>query len=188
MSIVAEKKALRAQMRETITRIDREERAKRGCAIAEAVWAKAMAGSNASMIFYPLPDEPGIEEILNFLREGLVCLPRYLGDTDCYEAAVIKDRAADLESGKFGIPEPRAACKSLQLNQLDLVLVPGVAFSPDGARLGRGRGFYDRILDSVTGRKIGVAYDEQIVESVPAEAHDQRVTDIVTPTRWIRVS
>ena len=188
MNVATEKQELRERIREAVAMIKPAERESRGQAIADAIAAKVFREFEAAMLFFPLADEPGIETILNLSSKGVVCLPRYLGESDTYEAAVIADPEADLEPGKFGIPEPRAGCKSLRLNQLDLVLVPGVAFAPDGARLGRGRGFYDRILDSVSGRKIGVAYDEQIVEAVPAEEHDQRVTDIVTPTRWIRVN
>lgn len=188
MNIVEEKKALRERIRGAVTLIGSAERSARGKAISEAISSEALGESEAAMLFFPLPDEPAIESVLNLSRKGVVCLPRYLGESDTYEAAVISNPESDLSPGKFGIPEPKPGCKSLRLNQLDLVLVPGVAFAPDGARLGRGRGFYDRILGSVVGRKVGVAYDEQLVDLVPAEAHDERVTDIVTPTRWIRVS
>jgi 5-formyltetrahydrofolate cyclo-ligase len=62
---------------------------------------------------------------------------------------------------------------------IDVVLVPGVAFDAQGHRLGRGKGYYDRFLQSVSDiKKIGVCFDFQKVESVPAEAHDV-VVDIV---------
>jgi 5-formyltetrahydrofolate cyclo-ligase len=67
-----------------------------------------------------------------------------------------------------------------------LVLVPGVAFDLRGRRLGRGKGFYDRLLADAGGLKCGVAFDEQIVTEIPVEPHDVSVDCILTPTRWIQ--
>ena len=71
--------------------------------------------------------------------------------------------------------------------RLDLVLVPGVAFDLHGRRLGRGRGYYDRLLSQVGGRTCGVAFDEQVVSEVPVEAHDVLLNCILTPTRWFEL-
>ena len=72
----------------------------------------------------------------------------------------------------------------MELNRLDLVLVPGVAFDLNGRRLGRGKGYYDRLLAEFEGWTCGVAFDQQVVEAVPSEPHDMRLTCLVTPTRW----
>jgi 5-formyltetrahydrofolate cyclo-ligase len=68
--------------------------------------------------------------------------------------------------------------------ETDLILVPGLAFTRDGLRLGRGGGFYDRYLAGlpVGVRKLGVCFECQVVESLPEEVHDQRVHAIVTET------
>jgi len=68
--------------------------------------------------------------------------------------------------------------------RLDLALVPGVAFDLNGHRLGRGKGYYDRLLAMLTGPACGVAFDQQIVSQVPNEPHDVRLSCILTPTRW----
>jgi len=69
-----------------------------------------------------------------------------------------------------------------------VVVVPGLAFDPRGGRLGRGKGFYDRYIATARGRVvfIGVAFDEQIVETVPREAHDSLVHAVVTPSWLLR--
>jgi 5-formyltetrahydrofolate cyclo-ligase len=72
-------------------------------------------------------------------------------------------------------------------NRLDFAIVPGVAFTLEGRRVGRGKGHYDRLLSSVGGVKCGVAFDEQIVEAIPVEPHDVRMDWIVTPTRLARL-
>ena len=87
-------------------------------------------------------------------------------------------------SGRFGVREPGADCPLISLNQLDLILVPGVTFDLTGHRLGRGKGFYDRLLAGFCGHKCGVAFEAQIVAAVPAEPHDVLVNSILTPTRW----
>jgi 5-formyltetrahydrofolate cyclo-ligase len=110
-----------------------------------------------------------------------------VGSDGVYVACEIKSAEKDILSGRFGIREPGEWCGEIELNRLDFTLVPGVAFDLQGRRLGRGKGFYDRMLAAVRGTTCGVAFDEQIVEEVPVEPHDTRVNCILTPTRWIEL-
>ena len=89
-----------------------------------------------------------------------------------------------LVTGNFGIQEPPLTAAVINPDELDLVLTPGLAFDLTGGRLGQGGGDYDRLLKAVrpTCAKIGWCYDFQIIDSVPLEAHDQRVDSIATPT------
>jgi 5-formyltetrahydrofolate cyclo-ligase len=67
------------------------------------------------------------------------------------------------------------------------VVVPGVAFTSDGARLGRGGGHYDQLLARRVGEvRVGIAFDLQIVPAIPEEAHDERMDLVVTPSRTWR--
>ncbi len=91
-------------------------------------------------------------------------------------------------SGPFWIPEPKPACAQIPLDALKLVLVPGVAFDLCGRRLGRGRGFFDRLLAEAGGLKCGIAFDEQIVPAIPVESHDVQMDFILTPTRCLRIA
>ncbi|MEX2487403.1 MAG: 5-formyltetrahydrofolate cyclo-ligase [Nitriliruptoraceae bacterium] len=72
-------------------------------------------------------------------------------------------------------------------DDLDVIVVPGVAFDLRGHRIGHGLGFYDRFLASRTTLRIGVAFDEQIIDGIPVEPFDASVDLVVTPTRTIRV-
>ncbi len=137
------------------------------------------------LFFAPLPDELDIWALLSdALTLGkTVALPRFCAATQSYTAARVQDLQRDLQPGQFGIREPRGHCPELPLDRFGLVLVPGMAFDTHGHRLGRGRGFYDRLLRGVRGNKCGVAFDEQIVETVPAGPHDVRVNRLLTPTR-----
>jgi 5-formyltetrahydrofolate cyclo-ligase len=149
----------------------------------QAIWQTA----NSVLFFSPLPDEPDIWPLLEAAHAlgKTVALPRFAADTKAYTAACLLDLRSDFPIGRFGIREPAATCAEIPLNRLDLVLVPGVAFQPDGCRLGRGRGFYDRLLAAVRGTKCGVAFDEQMVEAIPVGPLDVRLNCIITPTRWM---
>ena len=83
---------------------------------------------------------------------------------------------AELEKGFKGIPEPQGGAEILP-EAGDIMLLPGLAFTLDGERLGYGGGYYDRYLAALAERPlcIGICFKEQLVESLPAEPTDQRV-------------
>ena len=146
------------------------------------IWKNAKA-----ILFYaPLPEELDIWRLVeDSLAAGkTVALPRFIPGQQAYAACQIKEIEKDLATGKFGMREPREHCGKIPLNRLDLILVPGVAFDLDGRRLGRGKGYYDRLLAELSGPACGVAFDQQMVERVPSEPHDMRLSCILTPTRW----
>ena len=89
----------------------------------------------------------------------------------------------DLQPARWGIREPQASPDALVLPpEVDLILVPGVAFTPAGQRCGRGGGFYDRLLASLPARacKVGVCFAEQVTEEVPREPHDVAVNVVIS--------
>lgn len=140
--------------------------------------------------YIALPSEP---DILPALRYAMgtgrtVCLPRWDDDLEEYvPAALISER--ELARGRFGVPEPPPANPTIGFEQLDLVLVPGLAFDRMGRRLGRGKGFFDRLLTRARrARRWGVAFDLQLIEAVPAAPHDANLDVVVTPTLWLPVS
>lgn len=150
---------------------------------ASSAWQNA----RAVLLFFPLPSEPDIAPLLgDALAAGkLLALPRFNATAHTYEAVCVTDLVRELVVGPFQVREPVALCPVVPLNRLDLALVPGLGFDLRGRRLGRGKGHYDRLLAGFGGRKIGVAFDFQIVAEVPCEAHDVVLDDIVTPARWI---
>jgi 5-formyltetrahydrofolate cyclo-ligase len=181
------KAALRRQLRARLQSLSIEERSQASVQIRhrlaeQAVWQKAQ-----SVLFYiPTTSEP---DLLPLLTEALdrgqqVALLRYTPDTDSYAPCLIRKPSSDLQPGRFGIPEPAARCPIFDLKQLDLALVPGIGFTLDGGRLGRGKGYYDRLLAEVPGFKCGVAFDCQMAAEFPLEPHDVRLNCILTPTRW----
>lgn len=187
--ILREQKAtLRAAMRQALRSISPEAQAAASAAIRERlarlpVWQNA----RAVLLFAPTAGEPDVWPLLLVALDSgkHVALPRCLADAARYEAALITDPARDLVPGRFGIREPAPVCKVAELKQLDLVLVPALAFDGHGRRLGRGKGFYDRLLAEVSGTTCGVAFDQQLVPALPVEPHDVRLNCILTPSHWL---
>ena len=181
------KNILRVQMRAQLERISPAVRAVESIGLCERLEAQ-LPSARAILFFAPLPDEPDVWPVLErSLALGTVCaLPYFDASTQAYGARVIQKIGTDLVAGKFGVREPAAQCAAMPLNQLDLVLVPGLAFDRFGSRLGRGRGFYDRLLGEVSGVKCGICYQGQLLESLPTEGHDVRVNFIVTPNECLK--
>ena len=96
----------------------------------------------------------------------------------------------DLRPGRFGIWEPDPSCPEVTAGEVAVMLVPGLAFDIHGNRLGFGGGYYDEVLAGEGGERpgfvVGVGYDFQVVDSVPADAGDARVDCLVTDAGVIR--
>ena len=115
-----------------------------------------------------------------------VAVPSFDGAGQRYAASELNDFDAELSEGRFGILEPRRECvRPLATDKLETLLVPGLAFDEKGNRLGRGLGFFDRLLRETRGTRIALAYDFQIVNEVPADAHDVWMDFTVTEKRVV---
>ena len=184
------KNALRRRLRaesKNYSPLDRAAASEQLCLLLkqQPLWHQAQA-----ILFYlPLPEEPDVDPLLEeALRAGkTVTLPRYSAREDTYIPCQVENPASQLQPGPYGIREPLPACAALDLNKLDFLLVPGVGFTPNGRRLGRGKGYYDRLLAQARGVKCGVAFDWQLTMEVPLEPHDVCLDCILTPTRWYQV-
>ncbi len=90
----------------------------------------------------------------------------------------------ELERSVFGLLEPKEEYRRpIGINEIDLVIVPGLAFDPQGNRIGFGGGFYDRFLSVVQAPKIALAYSFQVLEKIEAGPHDVRMDKVVTDER-----
>jgi 5-formyltetrahydrofolate cyclo-ligase len=137
------------------------------------------------LFFAPLADEPDVWPLLEttLAAARTVALPRFNRATKFYDAVAVRDLAADIVLGQFAVREPATHCPVLPWNRLDLLLVPGLGFDARGRRLGRGQGFYDRLLPLAGGVKCGLAFDWQVLAEIPAAPHDVTLNCILTPTR-----
>jgi 5-formyltetrahydrofolate cyclo-ligase len=116
--------------------------------------------------------------------ERSFAFPRWNPDTGSYEFARVRGRN-QLHRGRFGVEEPAEECEFVPGHSLDMTFVPGVAFSRAGVRLGRGKGFYDRLLEGNTGQIVGVCSNSQLLDEIPAEEWDVPMARVITETGQI---
>jgi len=130
-------------------------------------------------LFCSLADEPDTAEaLLAWSRGKRIAVPRVGGaEMQFYDYA-----PGTMTRGAFGIAEPGPGAALCRPEEIDLMVVPGVAFARSGARLGRGGGYYDRYLSQPEARavKIGVCYAHQLAEDLPVESHDVRMDRVVS--------
>jgi 5-formyltetrahydrofolate cyclo-ligase len=91
---------------------------------------------------------------------------------------VVVDGDSPLVASKFGVHEPTGP--PIDVGEIDLVIVPGLAFTPAGDRLGYGQGYYDRLLPRVSAPTVGVCFEDQLVDEMPLAPHDVRVGAVVS--------
>jgi 5-formyltetrahydrofolate cyclo-ligase len=135
-----------------------------------------LTGKDNEVDTWPLIEQLGARGVAVFA-------PRVAGPGRL-EWAPVRSRA-DTVAGAFGIPEPVRKFEAVVPPADALVVTPGLAFSPDGYRVGYGGGFYDRFLANHDGAAIGLAYDFQVLSHMPRAPYDMPVAQIVTPTRVI---
>jgi 5-formyltetrahydrofolate cyclo-ligase len=134
------------------------------------------------MLYAPMPREVDVAPvILHALSSGkVVVLPKVDWPSWSMQAAQINRYPQDLTLDGKGLFQPSGSNVILP-EEIDLVIVPGLAFSPSGDRLGRGGGFYDRYLPMVpTDKRVGVCFSAQLLGTIPMHPTDQRVGMVVT--------
>ena len=131
----------------------------------------------------------GAEPELSSLADGKAWfLPRWSSAEQRYEIVGIGDPGRDLTKGRFGILEPRPELPALPESEWRelLFLVPALACDRRGVRLGRGGGYYDRMLATTVRGAAAVVYDRQFSDdALPSEAHDRKVDWVVTEKRLV---
>jgi 5-formyltetrahydrofolate cyclo-ligase len=182
------KMKLRSEIRGVLKNVSSEKRAADSAKIRARLQSQPFWKTAAAILFFaPLPDEVDVWPLLEeALAAGkTMALPRFDPKGQNYVVCRVHNLRREIVMGQFGIREPGLGCGEIPSNSLDLILVPGVAFDWDGHRLGRGKGFYDRLLAGVRSIKCGVAFDEQIVEAIPVNPLDIRMDWVLTPTRCV---
>lgn len=175
-----EKESLRRRFRE-LPPLPPDVRGEKSARLCEAI-ANTEAWRNARtvVLFAPQFREPDVDLLWDQVAERAIGYPCVEQDRlGLYVVASL----FDLQPGRWGLREPLAdAAHAIALSSIDLILVPGVAFTRAGARLGRGGGYYDRLLSVLPSGtcKIGVCFDVQIVSELPVHSHDQHVDFVAT--------
>lgn len=136
------------------------------------------------LLYNSLPDELPTKDVID--RWGLskqIFLPRVNG----LELEILPYLNGQLSVGAYNIEEPTGN-DIYDINAIDTIIVPAVAFDPSGNRVGRGKGYYDKLLARTDALKIGVVYDFQIVDTINSEPHDIKMDIIVSPQQTIIIN
>jgi 5-formyltetrahydrofolate cyclo-ligase len=134
-------------------------------------------------LFAALPGEPDLAALWLRAAGKTVCYPRAAGDVLEFYSV---DSISDLAHGAWKVREPNAdMARLVREPQIDFICVPGLAFTADGHRLGRGRGYYDRFLahDEFRARKAGVCFETQVLAAFEMLPHDHPVDLLATEAR-----
>lgn len=178
-----EKQKLRKNKLKTLRSFSPEEKNKQDRKIYNKVIKHpAVKKSDNIMVYISTEEEVDTRKLLGFFinRKDKVYVP--VTEEDRIKVAEI-DKNTRLERGKYGILEPAGNnVKFVSPSILDIIIVPGVAFSKKGGRLGRGKAYYDRFLKKVNDETtvIGLCYNSLMCESIPEEEHDVRVDEVIT--------
>jgi 5-formyltetrahydrofolate cyclo-ligase len=183
------KQALREQVAAARDALSRAEIEAKSRAIGERLFAlEAFQRARTISLFVAFRSEVRTEPIAAQALEAgkTVCVPRVCPGRRLAMCAV-RDLERDLEPGCRGIREPCAGLAEVEPEGVELIVVPGLAFDLRGYRVGYGGGYYDDALRRhPAARRVGLAFECQIVERVPEAPHDEPVHWIITESRTIR--
>ena len=180
-----EKRALRAELRERRRITPTVERASADAAITANLEKLALdSGCRSLSAYLSLPEEPGTRDFLTWAcaRGIRVLLPisRADGLLDWAEYDGNEEQVDE-----FGMPAPTSAVLGpIAINAVDLIIVPAASVDRTGMRMGWGRGYFDKTLGSMEACPpvYAVIFDDELVDRLPSERHDQRVDGVVTPS------
>lgn len=189
MSDVINKSALRRQLRETLAAMPEPERhAKSLAACALVATSPEFQAASVVMLYLSTPHEVDTAPLaLRCWQAGKsVVVPKVSWDQRRMLPVEITSLQTGLTTTGHGIREPETG-KPIPIAEIDLVLVPGLGFTGNGFRIGRGMGFYDRFLaqPEYVGVSCGLAFEEQIVPNLPVLDHDVPLS-MLTTDRAIR--
>jgi 5-formyltetrahydrofolate cyclo-ligase len=182
------KAGLRARLREARAAIPGPQRREAAVRVAAGVLGLLDGRMPRGVLAYAaMPEELDPSVLVGLLRRDdvRIAFPRVCGPG---ALALHWAGSEELAPGYCGLFEPPETCPEAGFAEIDLVLVPGVAFDAACHRLGMGGGFYDRLLHAIptSVMTVGLAFDEQVVDAVPHEAHDAVLDAVVTPGRVLR--
>ena len=179
-----DKGSLRIHYLKLLKEQNKEERSRKSRLIAEQLWKLPAIQKARGILFYA--SMPGEVETLAMIEKAFfygkrVALPIVEQNQRKLIPTLISSME-DVHKKKHGISEPHFdPDKTIAVKDIDAVIVPGVAFDKQYNRLGRGAGYYDRFLSTLPKHvaTVGLAFDFQLTESLPVEAHDMRLHQII---------
>lgn len=135
------------------------------------------------LMYHSLPDELST---IKFLKKWHDRKRFFLPRVNGVNLDILPYEETRLELGSFHIEEPTGE-DVVDVEDIELMIIPAVAFDRKGNRLGRGKGFYDRLLATSKATKIGVGYEFQLFDSIPSEPHDVAMDMVITQKTLIKL-
>lgn len=182
------KEKLRKEIKEKRIKQTKEENRKKSKEIKEKLFGLNEYREAKTVLFYVSYDSEVFthEMIKEALNEKKVVVP-ISNKKDCsLTLSELKDWD-DLEESSYGILEPKKEkIKEISIDEIDIIIVPGVAFDKFGNRLGHGKGYYDRLLKNANTTIIALAFEFQTIEKIPTDEHDKPVDMIITEDRIMK--
>ena len=175
-----EKNEVRRQIRELKRAVPPEEKLRRSEGIMRQVEAlPEFKKARTVLLYWSMADEVQTHDFVNrWYKNKVLLLPCVDGDDLLLRQYTGPECMVAGE--QFGIGEPTGE-EFTALEHIEIIIVPGVAFDPAGNRMGRGRGFYDRLLKTTpNAKKIGVAFDFQMLDSIPTEPFDVKMDLVIS--------
>jgi 5-formyltetrahydrofolate cyclo-ligase len=187
------KAALRARVLAARDALPADIRASASAAIAARIQAREdFLAARCLLVTLPFHNEWDTTALVRAALEAgkTIAVPRVDKDARMLELHQITDLARDVGLGYRSIPEPLPDCPRIARDEIDFVVVPGVAFDCEGRRLGYGGGYYDRLLPLLSPRapRVAGAFDVQIVDRVPVGPNDIAIDGVVTESRALSMS
>ncbi|HEV7849345.1 MAG TPA: 5-formyltetrahydrofolate cyclo-ligase [Mycetocola sp.] len=182
-----QKRALRAELRERRQNLTVVERENATIGVTNNL-ISLVSGLDARSVscYLSSPTEPDTRPFVNWALAHDVRVLFPVSREDGLLDWTVGSEGEQEQQGLYGMPEPVGEpLGPIAINDVDLIVVPAAAISPDGTRLGWGRGYYDKTLGSMEKCPpvYAVVYDSEIVSDIPRELHDQPVNGVVTPSR-----
>lgn len=191
------KEAIRKSMKAALKEMSPQQKTMESfCIVAKLASHPAIKNAGTVMLYSPLPSEPDITPLHELLAEKTLLLPCVSGDDiivkrwnsadnagtrNLTESTDTHKAVSSMRTGSFGIMEPDTDETFEALESIDAVLVPGVAFTKEGIRLGRGKAYYDRFLQKLPSStvKIGVCFGCQLHSTLPSDPWDIKMDEVI---------
>jgi 5-formyltetrahydrofolate cyclo-ligase len=182
---------LRSSIKRTLDQMTHGDRSTASIQISTQITTSDLYRSSTAILAYAsLPTEICLDPLIHHALDAgkLVCVPSVDWDKKTMHPVQIRSLDKDLQIGRYDLRSPREGCKPIPSDRMTLALIPGLGFDASCRRLGRGAGFYVRWIEQRLAcdqpiTLVGVCFDEQLVERIPTDPHDQAMDLIVTPTR-----
>ncbi len=190
-SVLSSKKSVLSEVMGRISALTEEEKAEKQNIIESNLLTFAnFLEAELALLYINRNSEIATEKIIRTsldVGKGIV-LPAYSESKHSIILLRVHDYDSDIIKTKSGVLEPNpAVCKKIPLGHIDIALIPGLAFDEKGGRVGFGEGFYNKLISKLpeTTRKISIAFEEQIAESIQMESRKYNVDIIITDKRTI---